>query len=47
MSQWVVIDYPGLVIHLFHTEKREFYGLEDLWNDAPRIEWQEAGSKVG
>lgn len=37
-SQWIVIDFSGVVVHLFHETKRSFYGLEDLWNDAPRLE---------
>ncbi|HWL53097.1 MAG TPA: ribosome silencing factor [Chthoniobacteraceae bacterium] len=37
-SQWIVIDFSGVVVHLFHESKRSFYGLEDLWNDAPRLE---------
>jgi len=36
-SQWIVIDYGEVIVHLFHTEKRAFYRLEDLWNDARRI----------
>ncbi len=38
VSQWVVIDYGSVIVHIFHTEKRDHYGLEDLWNDARRIE---------
>lgn len=38
MSQWVVIDYGDVVVHIFHESKRELYSLEDLWNDAPRME---------
>jgi ribosome-associated protein len=38
LSQWVVIDYGDVVIHVFHDSKRELYCLEDLWNDAPRLE---------
>ncbi len=38
MSQWVVIDYGDVVVHIFHDSKREIYSLEDLWNDAPRLE---------
>ncbi len=38
VSQWVVIDYGSVIVHIFHTEKRDLYGLEDLWNDARRIE---------
>lgn len=37
-SQWVVIDYGSVIVHIFHAEKRSLYGLEDLWNDARRIE---------
>ncbi|MEI6350956.1 MAG: ribosome silencing factor [Verrucomicrobiota bacterium] len=37
MSQWLVIDYGSVVIHVFHQSKREFYSLEDLWSDAPRL----------
>jgi len=38
VSQWVVVDYGDVLVHIFHTEKREYYRLEDLWNDAPRVE---------
>jgi ribosome-associated protein len=37
-SQWVIIDYGSVIVHIFHSEKRSVYGLEDLWNDARRIE---------
>lgn len=37
MSQWIVADYGDVVIHLFHTAKRAYYRLEDLWGDAPRL----------
>jgi ribosome-associated protein len=37
MSQWVVADYSDVVVHIFHTDKRAFYSLEDLWGDAPRL----------
>ena len=37
-SQWVIIDYGSVIVHIFHSEKRAVYGLEDLWNDARRIE---------
>ncbi len=37
LSQWVVIDYGTVIIHVFHTQKRAIYGLEHLWGDAPRI----------
>lgn len=37
MSQWVVADFSDVVVHLFSKDKREYYGLEDLWSDAPRL----------
>lgn len=37
-SQWVVIDYGDVLVHIFHRDKREYYRLEDLWKDAPRVE---------
>jgi ribosome-associated protein len=37
MSQWIVADYGDVVVHIFHTSKREVYRLEDLWGDAPRL----------
>jgi len=39
-SQWIVLDYLQVVVHIFHQEKRAFYALEDLWGDAPRLDWQ-------
>lgn len=34
-SQWIVIDYGNIMVHIFLPETREFYNLEDLWSDAP------------
>jgi ribosome-associated protein len=33
-SDWIIIDYFDVVVHIFKTDKREFYGIEDLWGDA-------------
>jgi ribosome-associated protein len=36
-SQWLVMDYSEILVHIFHQKKREFYALENLWGDAPRL----------
>lgn len=35
--QWVLLDYTDVVVHLFSVDGREFYGLDKLWRDAPRV----------
>ena len=46
-SQWIVIDYLEVVVHVLHRDKREFYSLENLWGDAPQIDWESAGTSPG
>ena len=36
-SRWIVLDFNGVIVHLFYKETREFYSLERLWADAERI----------
>ena len=38
-GRWVLIDYIDFVVHVFHEEARQFYQLEVLWGDAPRLEF--------
>ena len=40
-SQWIVLDFGDVIVHLFLAEKREFYGLENLWSDAKRLDLTE------
>lgn len=42
-SVWIAMDYVDVVVHIFQTEQREFYRLEELWADAPltRHEYEE------
>ena len=40
-NRWVLLDYIDVVVHSFAEEEREYYDLERLWLDAPRIAWEE------
>jgi ribosome-associated protein len=37
-ATWIVADYIDAVLHVFTEETREYYRLEDLWNDVPKLE---------
>ena len=39
-GQWVLLDYSDCVIHIFSPALREYYGLESMWGDAPRVKWK-------
>ena len=36
---WIILDYGDIVVHVFLTQYREFYRLEDLWADAESVEY--------
>ena len=36
-SGWILLDYSDVIIHLFGTEEREYYGLDRLWSVAPQV----------
>ena len=44
-GHWILMDYGDLVIHIFYQPVREFYDLEGLWIEAPRIGLNEDGKK--
>jgi ribosome-associated protein len=40
-AEWVLLDYFDFIVHVFSTERREFYALERLWGSAERVELPE------
>ncbi len=36
-SGWMIMDYHGVMVHIFERELRDFYDLEKLWKDAPIV----------
>ncbi len=38
-AYWVLMDYGDFLVHVFLEEARNFYDLEHLWTDAPRVAW--------
>lgn len=42
-SDWVLLDFGDLVVHVFTEERRAYYGLDSLWGDAPRLGTAELG----
>ena len=42
---WVLLDMGNVVAHIFEPNAREFYGLEHLWQDAPKVEYKSRARK--
>ena len=45
-AKWVLLDYGDLVVHVFQPAERDFYRLEKLWCDAPRLETPATAASV-
>ena len=39
-SQWVLLDFVDLVVHLFDSQARGYYDLELMWGEAPHVKWK-------
>lgn len=39
-ARWIVIDWGDVIVHIFYHPLREFYELEKLWADAPRVNFE-------
>lgn len=42
-GSWALLDYGDVVVHVFQPEMRDYYRLEDLWNDVPVIDLKAEG----
>ncbi|MCI1959433.1 MAG: ribosome silencing factor [Clostridia bacterium] len=36
-GEWILLDFGGVIVHLFNKEKRDFYDLDRIWSDAKEI----------
>ncbi|MEP7195513.1 MAG: ribosome silencing factor [Saprospiraceae bacterium] len=39
-AKWVLVDFFDIIVHVFDKSTRQFYDLENLWNDGKTIEYQ-------
>ena len=37
-TSWILLDYTSVMVHVFHTEARNFYALERMWADGTRLD---------
>ena len=40
-GRWILIDYGDFVVHIFSSEDRAYYALEEIWGDAPQLDFNE------
>ena len=38
IAGWIVVDFDGVMVHIFSRQMRDFYGLDNLWADAKKID---------
>ena len=43
-AEWILVDYLDAILHVFSAEARDYYRLETLWGEAPRLELELAGT---
>lgn len=43
LGRWILLDYADIVVHIFLSELREFYALEDLWSDGVATQYDDLG----
>ena len=40
LAQWVLLDYSGVIVHVFKEDMRKYYKVEELWSAAKKVEWK-------
>ena len=43
-ATWILVDFIDVVVHIFAKQYREYYDLELLWGDAPKVHWARSES---
>lgn len=46
-TQWIVQDFVDVVVHVFSQDARDYYGLDNLWGDARRVDWEQPTGNDG
>lgn len=46
-AEWIVMDFVDVVVHLFDAERRQYYELELMWGEAPKVRWQRRSRRTG
>jgi len=46
-GRWALIDYGDVIVHIFHEPVREYFDLEGLWADAPRVDLEGVDDVAG
>lgn len=44
-DNWMLVDFVDVVVHLFDADARDYYDLDSLWGDAPRVAWERSPAK--
>jgi ribosome-associated protein len=45
-ARWILMDYADIIVHVFYEPVRDFYDIERLWSDAPKMEIENDTDKI-